>query len=598
MDDPKIQILSEHVINKIAAGEVIDRPSSVVKELIENSIDADADCITVILKDGGKTLIQVIDNGLGMSEQDAIMSFQRHATSKIHNFQDVERVTSLGFRGEALASIASVSRVEMKTVQRDDIEGTQINIDAGAVSNIASVGGNAGTSVAVKNIFFNTPARRKFLRATATEYRHILGVLSRFTLAHPHIEFTLFHDDKQIYSLKKTDAQHRIAEVLGKHVGENLLPISEENVVFKVTGFLGNYEIVRKSRGEQYFYVNSRFIYDRTLSAAVVSGYGELLPKGRFPIYILFFEIDPERIDVNVHPTKSEIKFADQHMLFSLVRGAVKRALMSDQIVPDIKPEDLKSFPRKRSRFRASLIDELKNFNSQQATLDFDAPPAAIYASPQDSASQADNEWNDSAVTSSRSQGGRQESERSLMWQLHNKYILSQIKSGLVVIDQHAAHERITYEKVKKRMQKKEAPSQQLLFPLTLELSAEDHAMLLDILSLLENIGFILKGFGGRTVVVEGIPAGMRIRNEERILPEILDEYKLKIGTEIDMQERVAKSVACRASIMSGDRLTSDEMHALVDQLFACETPYFCPHGRPTMITFSLDEFDDRFART
>lgn len=596
MDDLKIQILSEQVINKIAAGEVIDRPSSVVKELVENSIDAEADEITIVLKDGGKGLIQVIDNGIGMTEEDAIMSFQRHATSKIRAFQDLEHVLSLGFRGEALASIASVSRMEMKTVPRHKIEGTQINIEAGVVSNISNTGGNAGTSVAVKNIFYNTPARRKFLRATSTEYRHILSVLNRFTLAYSGIEFTLYHDDNQVFSLKKTDLLHRVAEVLGKQVGDSLVEISEENPVFKVTGYLGNYEIVRKSRGEQYFFVNSRYINDRTLTAAVLSGYGELLPKGRFPIYVLFFQINPERIDVNVHPTKSEIKFADQQMLFSLVRGAVKRALISDNIIPEVRPEDFQS-PLKRSRFRSPVLDEMKNFDKNQTKIDFDAGES-LYASPE-GFSFSDNRYDEpSPMPPSNTAPASPATDRPMLWQLHNKYILSQIKSGLVIVDQHAAHERITYEKVKKRFQEKDASSQQLLFPHTLELSAEDHDLLLDIYTLLEKIGFILKNFGGRTIIVEGIPAGMRIRKEEIILGEILDEYKLKIGTEIDMQERVAKSVACRASIMSGDKLTHDEMSALMDQLFACETPYFCPHGRPTMITISLDEFDDRFERS
>lgn len=598
VDDLKIQILSEHVINKIAAGEVIDRPSSVVKELVENSIDAGADDITIVLKDGGKGLIQIIDNGIGMTEEDAIMSFQRHATSKIHDFEDLEKVLSFGFRGEALASIASVARVEMKTVPRGQIEGTQINIEAGVISNVGSAGGNSGTTISVKNIFYNTPARRKFLRATSTEYRHILSVLNRFTLAHPDVNFTLFHEDNQVFSYKKSDLQQRVSDVLGEKVGDSLLPISEDNAVFKVNGFLGNFEIVRKSRGEQYFFVNSRFINDRTLSAAVMSGYGELVPKGRFPIYILFFDIDPDRLDVNVHPTKSEIKFADQHMLFSLVRGAVKRALATDHIIPDVRPENIQ-FPTRRPRFRSSLVDDMKNFNKDQTRIDFDAASAELYDFPS-SASQPEYFNTPASALNSASETSQQkkETEHAMLWQLHNKYVLSQIKSGLVILDQHAAHERIMYEKVKKRFAEGDAPSQQLLFPHTLDLTAEDHALLLEMYPMLEKIGFILKGFGGRTVVIEGIPAGMRIRKEEKILPEILDEYKLKIGTEVDMQERVAKSVACRASIMSGDRLTYDEMNALIDQLFACETPYFCPHGRPTMITISLDELDDRFERT
>lgn len=600
METEIIKILPENVINKIAAGEVIDRPSSVVKELIENSIDADADNISVILKDGGKGLIQVVDNGVGMSEQDAIMSFQRHATSKIAGFDDVEQVGTLGFRGEALASIASVSRVEMKTVLMGQIEGTHIQIDGGVMVKVGHAGGNPGTSIAVKNIFYNTPARRKFLRASSTEYRHILTMMTRFTLANPQIEFTLFHEDSKIYNLKKTELLPRIREVMGARIADNMMAIEEDNAVFKMTGYLGNFESLRKSRGDQYFFVNSRYINDRTLAAAVVSGYGELLPKGRFPIYALFFDIDPGRIDVNVHPTKSEIKFADQHMLFSLVRGAVKRALIADNIIPNVHPQDGERSQAGAARFSSSLIDDIKNFHVQQTAIDFSAAAQSLYGasdSPQPAAVSPELP----AVSSpgkTTLPGTTSAAGQAMLWQLHNKYVLSQIKSGLVIIDQHAAHERITYERVRARFHDKEAPSQQILFPHTLELSAEDFTLLMEILPFLEKIGFVIKGFGATTIVVEGIPAGMRIRKEEKILPEILDEYKLKIGTEVDMVERVAKSVACRASIMAGDKLTLEEMNALVDQLFACETPYFCPHGRPTMITISMDELDDRFERT
>ena len=592
MKSNSVQILAEQVINKIAAGEVIDRPSSVVKELVENSIDAGADDITVLLKDGGKALIQVVDNGIGMNEQDAIMSFQRHATSKISSFNDVEKVATLGFRGEALASIASVSRVEMKTIPEDEIEGTQIQIEGGVVANIGRVGGNPGTSIAVKNIFYNTPARRKFLRASSTEYRHILAMMTRFTLAHPDIEFSLYHEDSKVYKLKKTDLLTRIGEVMGGKIAEDMMPVEDENAIFKLTGYLGNFTSLRKSRGDQYFFVNSRYINDRTLAAAVISGYGELLPKGRFPIYALFFEIDPARVDVNVHPTKSEVKFADQHMLFSLVRGAIKRALMTDGIVPHVRPETADT-----AHFTTSLIDDMKSFHVQQTAIDFSTAPPVSYESPgQQRLSPGQQE--PALTASSPASTPSTASGQAMLWQLQNKYVLSQIKSGLVIIDQHAAHERITYEHVKTRFQDKEAPSQQLLFPHTMELSAEDFALLMEILPFLQNIGFVIKGFGERTIVIEGIPAGMRIRKEEKILPDILDEYKLKAGTEVDMQERVAKSVACRASIMSGDKLTLEEMNSLVDQLFACQTPYFCPHGRPTMITISMEELDDRFERT
>jgi len=422
-------------------------------------------------------------------------------------------------------------------------------------------------------------------------------MMTRFTLAHPDIEFSLYHEDSKVYKLKKTDLLTRIGEVMGGKIAEDMMPVEDENAIFKLTGYLGNFTSLRKSRGDQYFFVNSRYINDRTLAAAVISGYGELLPKGRFPIYALFFEIDPARVDVNVHPTKSEVKFADQHMLFSLVRGAIKRALMTDGIVPHVRPETAAGNIAAAAHFSTSLIDDMKSFHVQQTAIDFSTAPPVSHESPgQQRLSPGQQE--PALTASSPASTPSTASGQAMLWQLQNKYVLSQIKSGLVIIDQHAAHERITYEHVKTRFQDKEAPSQQLLFPHTMELSAEDFALLMEILPFLQNIGFVIKGFGERTIVIEGIPAGMRIRKEEKILPDILDEYKLKAGTEVDMQERVAKSVACRASIMSGDKLTLEEMNSLVDQLFACQTPYFCPHGRPTMITISMEELDDRFERT
>ncbi|MDZ7314922.1 MAG: DNA mismatch repair endonuclease MutL [candidate division KSB1 bacterium] len=582
MPNQTIQILPEIVVNKIAAGEVIDRPSSVVKELVENAIDAGATSITVLLKDGGKSLIQVVDNGVGMSEEDAVLSFQRHATSKIRDIHDVERVQTLGFRGEALASIAAVSRVEMKTIPQGQYEGTVVQIAGGVIHSVGKIGGNPGTSIAVKNLFFNTPARRKFLRADSTEYRHILTMMNRFTLAYPDIEFTLYHQDHQVYHLAKSDARTRIVEVLGV-LGENFLEVTDENALFELRGFIGNKEALRKTRDDQYLFVNRRWINDRILSSAVAAGYGEILPKDRFPTYVLFFTIDQERIDVNVHPTKSEIKFADQQALFPLVRSAVRRALFKEEAVPDIRPTTSNTW-RKSGRLGFSPLEELRSTLSQQRTIDFDAGQA-FYAPP--------NPESKTAATPEA-----EASEKGKFWQIHNQYILSEIKSGLVIVDQHAAHERIYYERVKSALRNRNAASQQLLFPHTIDLPAEDYELLLEILPFLERMGFVIKGFGSRTVVLEGIPADLRIRAEEKILPEILDEYKLNQTTETDVQERVAKSVACRAAVMSGDKLSEKEMNALIDQLFACETPYFCPHGRPTMITLTLEELDRRFERT
>lgn len=596
MNENQVKILPENLINKIAAGEVIDRPSSVVKELIENSIDAGADRITIIIKDGGKELIQIIDNGSGMSEQDAIMSFQRHATSKIRSYSDIERILTLGFRGEALASIASVSRVELKTVLRDSIEGTLMVIEGGTVQRVEHTGGNPGTSLAVKNLFFNTPARRKFLRAGSTEYRHILAMVNRFTLANPDIGFTLINEGNEIFNLKPAPLKERISQVLGSRIGENLVEVNDDTAVMTITGFVGNFDVLRKSRNDQYLFVNKRYVNDRTISAALFAAFGESIPKGTFPLYILFFDIDPERVDVNVHPTKSEVKFADQQMMYSLVRGAVKRALVTDNIIPEMQRARSTSRSEFDNRFGSSLVDDMRRYSAEQAQMVPSAPndpqqalPLTVEPSP--SASPFLPESTTAPPTQVRQKDG------AIVWQLHNKYILSQIKSGLVVIDQHVAHERILYEKAKASFKAKNMPSQQLLFPQTIDLSTEDYEALMEILPFLEKIGFILKGFGGKTVVIEGVPSGMRIRGENKILLDILDEYRTTQGTEIDIQERVAKSFSCRSAIMAGDRLTPEAMNALIDQLFTTQNPYFCPHGRPVMITISIDELDKRFDR-
>lgn len=648
-----INVLPENLINKIAAGEVIDRPASVVKELIENSIDAGASRIEVILKGGGSQLIQIIDNGSGMSEEDAILSLQRHATSKIRTYADIEKILTLGFRGEALASIAAVSRLELRTVPRGAIAGTAIHVEGGIVSRVEEAGGNPGTSIAVKTLFFNTPARRKFLRAESTEYRSILAMLNHFTLAFPEIGFTLIHDEAEVFRYAPAELSDRIVEVLGARVRHNLVQVEDKNSLMTVSGFIGNYDVMRKTRNDQYLFLNRRFINDRTLSYAVTQAFGESIPKGHYPLFILFIEIDPERVDVNVHPTKNEVKFADARIVFDLLRSAVKRALRTDHIIPEIQqfypprwgaggmPGSAAGTP---SVNRGEIVS-----SDEQIRLDWEAgetvfPPPGLFpprrtfvSSWQDetaAARSSDNTPHEGDPDISRgipgagpvqpgggdSAGGApgqpgttltarpgtfapsgtpapRPREIANVWQVQNKYILSQIKSGLVVIDQHVAHERILYERAKKNISQADGASQQLLFPQTLELSPQDYQVMVEISPWLEKLGFQIKLFGGRTIVVEGVPTGMRVGAENRLLLNIIDQYKEYAATESDMRERVAKSFACRSAIMAGEKLSVEAMNALIDQLFATENPYFCPHGRPVMITITVDELDRRFDR-
>jgi DNA mismatch repair protein MutL len=623
-----INVLPENLINKIAAGEVIDRPASVVKELIENSIDAGATQIAVILKGGGAQLIQINDNGSGMSEEDAILSLQRHATSKIRTYADIEKILTLGFRGEALASIAAVSRLELRTVPKGAIEGTAIHVEGGIVQKVEGSGGNPGTSIAVKNLFFNTPARRKFLRAESTEYRSILAMMNHFTLAFPEIGFTLAHDDSEIYRLAPAPLPDRLAEVLGSRVRHNLVKVEDQTTLMTISGYIGNYDVMRKTRNDQYLFLNRRYISDRTLSYAVTQAFGESIPKGHYPLFILFIEIDPERVDVNVHPTKNEVKFADSRLVFDLLRSAVKRALRTDHIIPEIQQFYPPRWgaggpPVSRSEFVGPDAQTSLDWESGEAFF----PPPGLFGPPSIPSPSGGTPGPDALPTipipSEGTQGSNAQPliplppgvpqegqppagavtgaprprETANVWQVQNKYILSQIKSGLVVIDQHVAHERILYERAKQSINQLEGASQQLLFPQTIELSAQDYQVMVEIGPYLEKIGFQIKLFGGRTIIVEGVPSGMRIGAEDRILLNIIDQYKEYAATETDMRERVAKSFACRSAIMAGERLSVEAMNALIDQLFATENPYFCPHGRPVMITITVDELDRRFDR-
>ncbi|MFQ5753353.1 MAG: DNA mismatch repair endonuclease MutL, partial [bacterium] len=463
----KIKILPENLTNKIAAGEVVDRPASVVKELIENSIDAGADNITIIIKDGGKALIQVVDNGYGMHESDLLLAFQRHTTSKIFNYEDLSNIQTLGFRGEALASIASVSLVEAKSVQHDQTSGHLLRMEGGVMQDIEGAGGNPGTSIAVKHLFYNTPARRKFMRKTNTEYRQILNVSNRFFLAYPEITFTLINEGEIIVDLKKASLEQRIKAVLGARIQKNLIPIENEGHI-QVSGFTGNQDTMRSSRGDQYLYFNRRYFTNKSLNYAVISAYGDILPRGLNPVYIVFLEMEPEQADVNVHPTKMEIKFANEALIFSTLRGAIKRALTSKSVIPQLSPvehleklQPAEAFPQ--------LDSKQTHLPSQQ--IQFPTWPNAPSLTENNRVEAEENK-----IPSGRFAQERVIFERTNIWQVHNKYILSQIKNGLILIDQHVAHERILYEQALDNFEKRNPSSQQLLFPQIVEVSAEDYS--------------------------------------------------------------------------------------------------------------------------
>lgn len=595
----KIKVLPESLTNRIAAGEVVERPASVVKELVENSLDAGSSEITVIIKEGGTNLIQVVDNGSGISRDDALLAFQRHTTSKIATDADLEQIRTFGFRGEALSSIASVARVEVKTAQPESEVNTLLYLEGGVVTDIQDVGTPPGTSIAVKNLFFNTPARRKFLRSITSEYRQILQTMKRFFLAAPQTAFTLVNEGEIIYELKSTSLERRIIEVFGNRFKDHLIEVSDKTDLVKITGFVGDWDLFRKSRGQQFLYLNDRYIVDRSLNHAITAAYGPTLPHGEFPFYAIFLDIEPGHVDVNVHPTKMEVKFAEERLIYSLLRTAVARTLNSDVIIPQAQNTSESALPQAQSEL-----------NFQPAGVQF-SDPGTVPAS-SDKADFIRREWAARVITVSPESSGAElarksgttpaaapesRTERPFVWQLHQKYILTQIKSGLIIIDQHVAHERILFERAMSDFEKKNPASQQLLFPEVIEMSPEEHSFFREILPFLEKIGYTVKTFSGRSFSIEAVPAGVKHAGDEKVLLEILDEYKKNRGEQYDIREKVATSFSCKTAIKAGERLTQEEMLALIDQLFETKTPYFCPHGRPVIINISLEELDRRFGR-
>ena len=590
-----IKILSENVANKIAAGEVVERPASVVKELIENSIDAGADEIVVTVRSGGKSLVQVIDNGSGMNADDAVLCFERHATSKITSWEDLQKVKSFGFRGEALASISSVSDIEMKTKLKEEEVGTVVRMHGGKISEVTKEASLQGTTLSVKNLFYNVPARRNFLKTENTEFRHIATVIKRFAMAYPAVEFSLFHDDEKIFQLRKADLPARLEKVIGREIMTYTLPVDIEQFGTRIRGYLSKPSFSYKTKGEQYLFLNGRPIVNRTVNFAVFSAYGHSIPKGDKPFFVLFLESNPEDFDVNVHPTKAEVKFKDEQLLYRTIFHSVRDSMSTDAMIPTLTritaPENSAESPNLSFELqtqRAWLGAPIGQGIQHNMTASTDDAVAQFFASP---------ETEKKAIQAQLTQPKPPVNPSSLVWQLHNRYIISQIKSGLAIIDQHVAHERILYERALDAFDKNPIFSQQLLFPQTLEFPAVDYAILEEILPMIETLGFVVKKFGKRTVVVEAVPADVRLGNEQKILSEMIQEFKINSYNELDPRDNLAKSFSCKSAIKSGDPLNVEEMNSLIDQLFACKFPYVCPHGRPIIIQLSLEELDKRFMR-
>lgn len=596
----KIKLLPLDLTNKIAAGEVVERPASVVKELLENSLDAGATQITIVAKDGGRALIQVVDNGSGMNREDAQLAFQRHATSKIATAEDLEAIQTLGFRGEALASIASVSQITMKTMEPGATEATVVEFEGGTQTDVGIAAGTPGTSIAVKNIFFNTPGRRKFVKSATAEYRQILTVVNRFCVGYPAIYFTFVHNDEIILDMPPASSlEERVFTLYGSRMRDALVTLHDQGPACQISGVLGKQSTVRSSRGEQFLFLNSRYISDRSLNHAIISGYGEILAHGGFPFYAVFLQVDPTRVDVNVHPSKMEVKFADDRLIYALLRNAVKQTLNSNAVIP-VANDFARAIPVMTWPAAPEMPASGQSSDSSHAPFpppDFRAKHPGRQLGLELPRPQPPATENSVELTS---EAQNKLYERTNVWQVHNRYIFSQIPAGLVIIDQHVAHERILYEQALEAFTKQEPASQRLLFPIVIEFNAEDFEIANEILPFLAKIGFALKPFGHRTLLLEGVPPGARYSTnlqDGKVILQIIDEYKRGKREKLEIRENIAASFACHSAIRSGDRLTLASMNALIDQLFATKAPYFCPHGRPVIVNIPLEELDKRFGR-
>lgn len=584
----QIKILSEELINKIAAGEVVERPASVVKELVENSVDAEATQIEIEIKEGGKKLMRVVDNGRGMDSSDAKLAFSRHATSKISSAEDLFNISSLGFRGEALPSIASVSKVEIITRTKDSANGTKLKIETGEIREAKDTPANVGTIVTVSDLFYNTPARRKFLKSEVTENRHIIDLVTNFALAYPSVSFKLKIDNREVLNLNSTATlSQRVREVVGKETFLKMLEIKKEPNEVQVGGFLGKPEVTKASRGEIRFFVNGRIISNRSLLHAVQLGYGELLPKGKYPLIYLFLEVTPQLVDVNVHPQKLEVRFASEKQVHDLVYLAIKKTLSSTMVMPVYETVGEKTLLPTMGGERPGLVREsLGNYISKSSSVETQQKTILreIF----------DTKFRPEIVPVEKTEDYYGITN---FWQLANTYILAAVKESLIVMDQHTAHERIIYEEATKNLTSKKPTVQQLLFPQSLELTPLEFSFFDENLAVWEELGFEVKSLGGKTVMVSGVPSGIRNKNSGNFFKEILTDLSANFKPGNDRIKAITSTFACKAAVKAGDKLTTEEMNSLFDRLFATETPYICPHGRPTLIRIPLEEINHKFGR-
>lgn len=612
-----IQLLPDHVANQIAAGEVVQRPASVVKELLENAIDAKATTIKLLVKDAGKTLVQVIDNGSGMSVTDSRLSFERHATSKIRSAEDLFQLHTKGFRGEALASIAAIAHVELKTRQAHDEVGTQLIVEGSEVVSQEVVVTPKGTSIAVKNLFFNIPARRNFLKSNQVETRHIIDEFHRVALAHPNIQFVMYHNGSEVFNLPESNYRQRIVNIFGAKTNEKLVPVNEETEVVKISGFVGKPEYAKKTRGEQFFFVNDRFIKSAYLNHAISSAFEGLLKDNTHPSYFLNLTVDPQTIDINIHPTKTEIKFDDEHTLYAILRASVKHSLGQFNIAPvldfdrdanldtpyEYKDKHHPNVPnievdRSFNPFQEKQVSgKQTTFLKKQTLANWDS----LYVGLESKGTQTQQDFTSVQFESEEQTGSifkdsNQVETKQTTFQIQNKYIISTIKSGMLVIDQYRAHQRVLYEDFLQHITVKESMSQQLLFPVQLHFSPQEIEILRQVKEDLEHTGFLFSNFTNDGIEISGVPVHVPESEVSVILEQLISDIENEVpDSNFSPTDLLAKSMAKSLAVKSGQSLSVTEQEHLVNSLFGCKEPNMSPTNKSTFVTLSVDELDKKF---
>jgi DNA mismatch repair protein MutL len=627
-----IQLLPDHVANQIAAGEVVQRPASVVKELLENAVDAKATDIKLIIKDAGKSLVQVIDNGLGMSVTDARLCFERHATSKIRQAEDLFSLCTKGFRGEALASIAAIAHMEMKTKQDQEELGTHIVIEGSKFVSQEVAVLPKGTSFAVKNLFFNIPARRNFLKSDTVEFRHVMDEFQRVALAHPNIHFTFYHNGSELYNLPIAGYRQRIVGIMSGKTNEKLVPVNEDTEIINVQGFVSKPEFAKKNRGEQFFFVNDRFIKSGYLHHAVMAAYDGLLKDGCQPSYFLYLQVPPNTIDINIHPTKTEIKFDDEQALYAILRASIKHSLGQFNVSPvldfdrdanldtpyyykDLEAEtptiqvdgtfnpftDDKTnqhYSKSGSGSSAGSSSGSGSYSGYSKRVEPSVSWESLYVGLEtDTIESSPFTFENEEVTSSLFNDDEVEQANKKTYQIHKKYIVSPIKSGMIIVDQHRAHQRILYEQFLLNMTVNQASSQQLLFPLNLFYSSGEMALIEELKPSLETTGFVFDGAEADHIVISGIPVNITESEVSLVIEQLLSDLQDGIpASSYSQNDTIAKSMAKSLAVKTGSYLTEKEQDNLVNGLFACKDPNISPFQKPTFITMRVEDIDKKFA--